>query len=272
MPRSRHRSTMASSRSRGLGVALLDPVTGEDRRVTDAVGDLVGDVVAGRPNARVRVPRRDLDDGHRDRCRGARCCCRGLSGESVGGTASCLVTRRTHHRRYGGLAALARRCRFRRGRRQSRRTWRGHPLTDLVTGRRTLAFFSDSTLRLRPPPVSATVVVEESDEVWLPRDVAWSPDGRTLAWMAFPEAEPTMGKHIVIAASNVDGTNRRVLFDAGFASSPAPRPGFVVARWHPDGVRDAVLLRSTTHGPTTFPATGVAFCSSSTRTARPPGS
>lgn len=108
----------------------------------------------------------------------------------------------------------------------------------------TLAFFIDSTLVTAPaftgPP---TVVVEESDEVWLPRDVAWSPDGATLAWMAFPEVEPTGWKHIVIAASDADGSNRRVLFEAGncfCVSGNWGPPGF---GWSPDGTQMAFVTQ-----------------------------
>jgi dipeptidyl aminopeptidase/acylaminoacyl peptidase len=108
----------------------------------------------------------------------------------------------------------------------------------------TLAFFVDSTLSTAPAASGpATVVVEESDAVWLPRDVAWSPDGTTLAWMAFPEAEPTDSKHIVIAESNADGTNQRVLFDAGFCvciSGNWGPPGF---GWSPDGTQMAFVTQ-----------------------------
>jgi RNA polymerase sigma factor (sigma-70 family) len=59
----------------------------------------------------------------------------------------------------------------------------------------------------------------------------------TLAWMAFPEAEPTGWKHIVIAASDADGSNRRVLFEAGncfCVSGNWGPPGF---GWSPDGTQ-----------------------------------
>jgi Tol biopolymer transport system component len=107
-----------------------------------------------------------------------------------------------------------------------------------------LAFFVDSPLSTAQAASGpATVVAEESDAVWLPRDVAWSPDGATLAWMAFPEAEPTDRKHIVIAASNADGSNRRVLFDAGSCvciSGYWGPPGF---GWSPDGTLMAYVTQ-----------------------------
>jgi Tol biopolymer transport system component len=108
-----------------------------------------------------------------------------------------------------------------------------------------LAFFVDSTLSTAPAASGpATVVVDESDAVWVPRDVAWSPDGRTLAWMAFPEIEAgTDRKHIVIAASDANGTNRRVLFDAGFCfcvSGNWGPPGF---GWSPDGTQMAFVTQ-----------------------------
>jgi Tol biopolymer transport system component len=107
-----------------------------------------------------------------------------------------------------------------------------------------LAFFVDSTLSTAPAASGpATVVVEESDAVWLPRDIAWSPDGRTLAWMAFPDAAPTDRKHIVIAASNADGSNQRVLFDAGSCvciSGNWGPPGF---GWSPDGTQMAFVTQ-----------------------------
>jgi dipeptidyl aminopeptidase/acylaminoacyl peptidase len=108
----------------------------------------------------------------------------------------------------------------------------------------TLAFLAGATLFTIPAASGpATVVVEESDEVWLPRDVAWSPDGGTLAWMAFPEAEPTGWKHIVIAASDAEGSNQRVLFEAGncfcISGNWGP-PGF---GWSPDGTQMAFVTQ-----------------------------
>lgn len=108
----------------------------------------------------------------------------------------------------------------------------------------TLAFFAESTLFTAPAGTGpATVVVEESGGVFLPRDVAWSPDSTTLAWMAFPEAEPTGWKHIVIAASNADGSKRRVLFEAGncfCVSGNWGPPGF---GWSPDGTQMAFVTQ-----------------------------
>jgi Tol biopolymer transport system component len=108
----------------------------------------------------------------------------------------------------------------------------------------TLAFFSGSTLFTVPAATGQpTVVVEESDQVWLPRDVVWSPDGTTLAWMAFPEAEPTGRKHIVVVASNADGSNRRVVFDAGFCVCISGNWGPPGLGWSTDGTKMAFVTQ-----------------------------
>ena len=161
MPRSRHRSTMASSRSLASGVALLDPVTGEGigglrtpSETWSATWSRDGRMLAF--GSRDGIWTMDIATG----AEGSLLPSRAVGGALVGLQAR-LVTRRTHHRRYGGLAALARRCRFRRGRSASRRTWRGHPLTDLVTGRRNARVLRRLDPRTAPAAAGpATVVVE----------------------------------------------------------------------------------------------------------------